>query len=339
MAPETTQLQTEPLPPGPGRYPGVLMAEYKTWPYMNASTLVEAFPEGDRQAMSMARLKAAIDGRLGGPTRAMRLGTANHMRLLEPANFSAHYKVAQPCAATIQSKQSKNYGKPCGNVGETMYVDEEGTWFCRIHPPPGASPAEDFLDPATAATIEEIVGDLQHRKVIQLLKAFGGTEVSYVWDQVVPYSINGQQHERTMRMKLRIDKDLTNLPQKHPKLHPLFVDLKKVRRDAWTNRATLRAIHQYCYDLKAALYLDGAKAVDGIEREWVWVFLEDAPPYHTNPVQASAEMIAVGRAWYKKVLSEYVRCLHLSEQDEAFVWPVAHEGIHYSRDPWWEAPQ
>lgn len=337
MAETTELLITDPLP-APGVYPGVPMREYMDWPCMNASTLVQAFPDGDREMMSMARLKAAIDGRLRDPTPAMQLGQALHMRLLEPDKFAETYSVAQPCVATIQSKQSKNYGKPCGRVGEIMYRDDEGSWFCHMHSPGGIEPAEDFLDPDTAAAIEEIVETIAHRKAVQLLKALGGCEVSYVWDQAVSYVVDGEDHQTVIRMKCRVDKDLTGLPQQHPKMRPLFVDLKKVSRDRWTDREVLRAIFKYCYDIKAALYLDGARAVDGVERQWIWLALEDTYPYHTNPLRASDEMLAVGRAWYNRVLSEYAKCRHLVELDESFRWPVACEDIHWCRDPWWSGP-
>jgi len=334
----TTELLTTDPPPGPGVYPGVPMREYMAWPYMNASTLVQAFPGGDREMMSMARLKAAIDGRLPGPSAAMLLGQAIHMRLLEPDKFAATYVVAQPCGATIQSKSSKNYGKLCGRIGDTMYRDGEGTWFCSMHNPGGLEPEEDFLDPDTAAAIEEIVAVIAKRKVVQLLKAFGGCEVSYVWDQAVEFAVGDERHETVVRIKCRVDKDLTDLPQQYPKLRPLFVDLKKVGRDRWTDRKVLTAVHDYCYDIKAALYLDGARAVDGIERQWIWLVLEDTYPYHTNAVEAPSGMIETGRAWYNKVLSEYARCVYLAEQDDSFQWPVACEKIHFSRDPWWEPP-
>jgi len=334
-----TELLTASLPPPPGVYPNVPMREYMAWPYTNASLLTEAFPDGRRDAMSMARLKAAIDGRLPDPTAAMVLGQAMHMRLLEPDKFAATYTVAQPCGATIQSKQSKNYGKTCGKTSDVMYQDDEGSWFCWQHSPGGIEAVEDLLDPDTAAAIEEMVAVLSKRKVIQLFKALGGCEVSYVWDRVVKFVIDGEEHETTLRMKCRVDKDLTDLPQQHPKMRPLFVDVKKVARDKWTDHEFHRAIHRYCYDIKAAVYIDGARAVDGIERQWIWLAIEDCYPFHTNPVRATDEMLAVGRAWYNRVLSEYARCLHLSEQDESFQWPVAYEDIHPCRGPWWEPPE
>ncbi|MFH1744390.1 MAG: hypothetical protein ABIH23_35755, partial [bacterium] len=117
--------------PEPGIYPSVSMDEYIAWPCMNTSTIVAAFVNGDRDAMSMRHLKAEIDGRGKGLSDAMRFGTAVHMRLLEPDEYTATYVVGQPCQGIIGSGKRK--GEMCGAIGNEMHTTPDGSWYCYQH--------------------------------------------------------------------------------------------------------------------------------------------------------------------------------------------------------------
>ena len=274
----------------------------------------------------MRHLKAAIE-RPRKPSGAMQLGTAIHVRLLEPDEYKKTYVISQPCCGIVKS--GKRSGEVCGRFGEEMSIGPDEKWYCYQHVPAGGTQPEHILKSSDAAAIEEMVECIQKRKVWKLLESFGGVEVSYVWDQVVEYEVDGKPHQTTMRMKMRVDKDLSGLGS------PMLVDIKKTRRGKHRNRAFQSAIYDYNYDTKAALYLDGAMAVDGIRREWIWLAIEDSYPFDTNPIRASDAMIATGRRCYKEVLSEYARCKHLERENPDFDWPGAYEDIHLSRDPWW----
>jgi len=219
----------------------------------------------------------------------------------------------------------------CGAIGNEMHTTPDGSWYCYQHVPPDGEWVDNLIAPEQADAIEEMVECLSKRKVVKLFKALGGCEVSYVWDQPVEYEVDGEVHEMTIRMKCRVDKDLSNIQN----ARPLFVDIKKTRKGGQTDHKFHRAIHEYCYDVKAAVYVDGAKLVDGVSRRWVWLAIEDAYPFDTNPIHATDKMIATGRKAYKEVLRRYAECLHRQASDPEFDWPGMHEDIHDSIEPWW----
>ena len=75
----------------PGIYPGTPYDQYAKWNALRVSTLRFA-------AYSSKHLKWAMDGRLEREeTDALRLGTAIHMRLLEPDRYEIFMPIAKPC--------------------------------------------------------------------------------------------------------------------------------------------------------------------------------------------------------------------------------------------------
>jgi len=315
----TTQLLTESPPPGPGVYPGVPMREYAKWPYLNGSLLACAYlPDG---TVSMKHLRAYEQGRLVKESADLLLGRAIHTRLLEPHLFATQFAVAGPCNGILKSGPSK--GQTCGKPGAASL---EGCWFCWQHAPAGAESPDNLLSEAEAAACEELAANIGKHKVVKLFKAHGGVEVSFVWDQPVAYTVGGAEKETTIRMKGRVDKDL---PEPHG-IPPTVVDLKTTHLGHHTPFWFARQLYEYCYDLKAAIYVDGLERLTGVRREFFWIVVEKTCPYDVNAVRADEETLEVGRARYNDILSRYAACQETGE------WPGVNENWEWGGLPAWK---
>jgi len=63
-----------------------------------------------------------------------------------------------------------------------------------------------------------------------------------------------------------------------------------------------RAVANFGYDVQAAFYQDGVKALTGKELPFYFIAVEKDPPYAVAAYKASDEMIEVGRAKYRAAL-------------------------------------
>lgn len=152
----------------PGVHHGVSMAEYLALPYLSASALEEF-----RRSPAHFRAMKPKD-----PTDAMKLGTAVHMALLEPALFAETYVVATPCAAELASGKRK--GEACGSPGKYR---RNGAWFCGTHAPDEHDTPADVV---TAEHLQDITGmrdaTMAHPDAAKAYTGQGGEEVTIVWD-------------------------------------------------------------------------------------------------------------------------------------------------------------
>ena len=295
------------------------MHEYQKWPYMNGSLLSCAYlPDG---TVSMKHLRAYEEGRLVKESKDLLLGKAIHTRLLEPHLFAERFAVAGPCAGILKSGPRK--GETCGLSGGSTYDD---CWFCAKHAPTGAETPEEVLSEVEAAACEELAATIGAHKIVKLFKAHGGVEVSFIWDQLVQYEVGGEERETTIRMKGRVDKDL---PEPHG-IPPTIVDLKTTQVGKHTLFWFSLAVHEYCYDLKAALYVDGLLRLSGVRREFFWVAVEKAYPFDVNPVRADEETLDVGRDRYNDILRRYAACR------DTGVWPGVNENWEWGGLPGWK---
>ena len=83
----------------------------------------------------------------------------------------------------------------------------------------------------------------------------------------------------------------------------LIVDLKSCQ-DASTD-AFMRDALNYGYDVQAAMYTDGYKAVTGQEASFVFIAVEKNPPYAVNILQADTLFMQHGQDRYRHLLGLY----------------------------------
>lgn len=118
----------------------------------------------------------------------------------------------------------------------------------------------------------------------------GPHETSYFWAD----TLTGED------CKCRTDAE-TDVGDMH-----LIVDLKSCQ-DASTDAFMRDALH-YGYDVQAAMYTDGYKAVTGREATFVFIAVEKNPPYAVNILQADTLFMQHGQDRYRHLLGLYHEC-------------------------------
>jgi hypothetical protein len=129
--------------------------------------------------------------------------------------------------------------------------------------------------------IEAMVGSiLKHPLASDLLKE-GSPEISTIWE------------DEGMLCKCRADY-----------LKPLVISDIKTCQDA-SYEAFQRAIIDHRYHVQGAYFLDGTKAVDGVEKDFILIAVEKEPPFAVAVYKLSSDYIELGREEYKKDLARY----------------------------------
>ena len=256
-----------------GIYHDVSWNDYVRLPYMNASTLCDAF-------LSAQHLRSGIEGKKKSADSPDRLfGRALHARLLEPKTYEERYVVAGGCCAELQTGANK--GKPCGLGGSAIVGNE---WRCGKHIPKGVAlprtgslvsidedgrvtiHPREVVPREMKVRVDEAARAVERDKAVRLLKIAGGFEVTVVWDY------------EGVRCKSRLDKfclETEDTPL-------LIIDLKKVQRGKGSDRHCRKAAAEYLYDVKAQFYRHAIHHATGLWSEFAWVFVEDTDPYGVN---------------------------------------------------------
>lgn len=264
---------------------------------------------------SMRHLKAAMGRQIDTDSEDKKFGRDFHCRLLTPDLFKNEYKVMPDYVAelfdvqedgTYKSKSDgKSYSKPKAG---TEYKQAVAAWEAENANSPQL-PIE-HLD-----RIEAMADAVYEHDAVGLLRAKGGHEVS------IATTIEG------LPAKCRTDK-LTDGKFKGKRV---IIDLKKCQcADEYDCR---RAIRDYGYYFRAAFYIDIVRAATGDDAHFIWVFIEDKPPYDVNVIAASDEDYTIGRFEYRNVIERYKQCL------ESGRWPGRSNQINWGGLPDWYVKQ
>lgn len=285
----------------------VPMEKYQSWKAINAGTLKWA----DK---SMEHVKACLDGELDrDPTAALRFGRAIHAALLEPSVFRSQFVVASSCNATLKSGARK--GSRCGKVSK-FRSPSTNQWFCGTHVDSGPTDCiepDDFVSESDQEHIRAIRDKVMTHNVVKLLRQHGGFETSILWEY------NG------VPCKSRLDKFISGESM------PLsIVDLKKVQLGGGDDESFSRSVSTYGYDIAAAYYCDAVEFVLGKKPAFIWVVIEDKPPYAVNVIQADRETLDIGRYRYQSYFAELIR------SRESGVWAGYTRDIHTGGLPTWD---
>lgn len=258
----------------PGIHYDLSFADYAKIPAFNSSVLKWGHPPSG----SMLHLKAAMDGEIESEdSRDRKFGRALHVRLLEPDRYKSEVLIADKCMAV------KKDGKRCTSNGR-FYLD--GTWACGTHASHLATEPEDYIDEDEAARIERMAETLKNHDCQRLFRAKGWSEVSVLWDY------------RGLLMKARLDRMSEEAET--------IIDLKKSQVGAVHKQAMEKSILQYGWHRQAALYVDGLGFETGKEFAFVWVFIEDKPPFDVGVLRASPEVLDAGRFEYRQIIDNWL---------------------------------
>jgi hypothetical protein len=108
---------------------------------------------------------------------------------------------------------------------------------------------------------------------------------------------------------------------------PQILDVKKIR-SAHPDTIS-RHIYEYGYDIQdtayrralAAYLREHGQAVDPIDVDMVFLFMEEKPPYAITPVRLSPAFLEIGRQRWERAIFAWERCLATNR------WPDYADGI------------
>ncbi len=238
--------------------------------------------------VSMKHMKACVDGTLeDNDTKDRKFGRAVHCILLEPDRLEERFVVSLPCQAKLQSGNRK--GERCGGSSKMQAVD--GGWYCGVHNK-GMEEAP-LPDGTEIVTVEEDLrlhqmrDALRSHLVMKVLTRPGWSELSVVWDRL------------GVRLKGRIDR-FADGPV------PLIIDVKKTRVGYCGMKEVEQSISGFEWHRQAALYHSAIDSLVGVKPEFLWLFVEDGPPFDLNVVPIDDESLAIGLTEADEVLRRWV---------------------------------
>lgn len=269
-----------PIPTEPGVYPGLTMDDYLGIQAVNSSTL---------KHLLTCPLHAAHPPKVD--SASMRVGSAVHAALLEPADFDRRYVITPELVLTKNADKEKLAAIQADNPGKELLrpVDLRDA---RVIGPKGDG--ADFW-----AMIETVRG----RNPLRALLADGGlttTELTLLW----------RDPDTGLLCKARVDGTRGNL----------LVDVKTAadaspegfERDAW----------KLGYYIQASWYLWGWRTAHvqadlpvPVQAEWIWVVLEKAYPWATAVYFPGQSYITHGSRTWRRLLNEYAECVNTG------IWP------------------
>ncbi|MEO1767967.1 PD-(D/E)XK nuclease-like domain-containing protein [Thiobacter aerophilum] len=198
------------------------------------------------------------------PTPAMQLGTAFHTAILEPNRFGETFVVAPKFDRRTKEGKAAAEEWEASNSGKTPL------------------PADQM------AAIEQMVASVRSHQGAANLLASGMAEMSGFW-------VN---QETGIECKCRPDWVVTL--EGRPNWVTAIVDVKTCRDASADGFA--RSVAALGYDVQAAFYQDGIKALTGKTVPFYFVAVETEPPFAVAAYKASDDLIEVGRAKYRGAL-------------------------------------
>jgi hypothetical protein len=144
------------------------------------------------------------------------------------------------------------------------------------------------------------------------LRAQGDSELSYIWK------------EGETVMKVRPDWISTD--------RKLIVDYKTTSASANPSEFA-RTIVSCGYDIQAALYTRGVKAIEGVEPKWVFIVQEVEPPYLCSFIGLPPQFMELGKSKVDYGIFLWNQCM------ESGIWPAYPNRIAYVEPPAWALTQ
>lgn len=241
------------------------------------------------------------------PTDALAFGQAFHSLLLEPEKFDAEYAVIEEAVLEGSLQSADDYKKAAEELGikvGKMKKDEikdaitatdiERRFKFREDVIAEVYGGKQILNDETMSRLHAIRKNVMaHKTAARRLSCGGAVELSGFWI------------DQETGVECRIRPDLLAMGAIH--------DLKSCR-DAGID-GFAKAIAQYGYDIQAAYYTDGYKALTGETLPFIFIAAETDAPYAVAVYQADRQMIEVGRKKYRAALQLYKWC---KERD---YWP------------------
>lgn len=277
-----------------GAYPNLTNDEYHSGPGVS-STMLKVLAQSP---LHFEAAYVAKNRRMRREKGVFSLGSAIHAAILEPERFAAEY-VREPSADDLRGAllsaddykaAAKAHGlKVSGTKAELRAALITAGADVVFHDDAYAAlvNGRNALSAGDMETCVAIAASLRSHPSAKTLFSKGLAEQSFYWEDP----------ETGILCRCRTDW-----------LTPgAIVDVKSTI-DA-SPAGFGRSVWNYRYWVSAAFYVDGVKAVTGLELPFIFAAWEKTPPYASGFYFAAEDMIAAGRAEYKRLLRVLRDCV------------------------------
>jgi len=215
------------------------------------------------------------------PSSAMLLGTAVHTAVLEPEKFADEYAISEKF--DMRTKAGKL-------AAELFAVEAAG---------------KTVISAETAEVAQKMAESVRNHPIAGLLVSDIICESSVYWFY---RSMDADDTDRYQIMaKVR--------PDALCRAYPVIVDLKTTNDGSYSG--FIKSIQNYAYHVSAAMYLEGVNQcsplLDHFGRmafnKFVFVCVENYPPYLTSVYELSPEYLDLGKAIYRRAMRTLQRAL------------------------------
>lgn len=273
----------------PGRYTNLSNSEYHSGPGISKSGL-------DRLAVTPEHYKAWLEDERETDSKALRIGTATHMAVLEPELFAERYARFDDTEICFKIGGAKPRATKEYKEWKAAYDAEHGGQI--------VLPGDEYGEVVKVA--DSVRSRVTPKK---LLSVPGAAEHSFYWNDA----------ETGVLCRCRPD---------FLREDGYLIDLKTTE-DA-SPRAFERSAENFRYHVQAAFYMRGLEAIFGEPvKGFIFIVVEKTPPYAVACYSADVEMIEAGNAEVDRCLRLYKTCL---ETDE---WPGYPDEILPLTRPSW----
>ena len=239
------------------------------------------------------------------PTSAMKKGAATHALILEPDIYKEKYVTADQCEAET------NAGNRCSRGGKYL---QDGKWKCTTHADKDADNDEGRM--ILSAKEHEECGYMrksiwEHPAASKLLSMEAYTELTCLWID----------EDTGLLCKSRIDRYIPSMR--------LAIDVKTTRDASPDERGFAREIANRKMYWQAAFYPAGLHENGVATDRWIWIAVENSPPYVAATYEADPVDIDAGWTELRPVMEKF------AEAKESGVYPGYSERVEKISMPYW----
>jgi hypothetical protein len=291
---------------------GPVPEEMKHHPKISVSGLVEI-------CKSPAHYESRYILKEGEETKAMKLGTAVHMALLEPERFAQTYAVhpGDPPEGVLSTvDQMKDFLrkaelKTTGNKPEIMgrirdcgiEAELEDDWFKRV------TEGREVIKPIEMLACKRLVERVESRPTLKFMISGGEPEklgwVLHRRSQVV-ISFKAD-YVKMFRSPVDIGGIMTD---------GVVTDVKKVQAAKANAKRFGFIVDDMNLHVQAAVYVDVMSALYNKRVAFMWMPAEEKPPFVITGLTAPEALIEAGRIKYENAINTFLKCRKTNQ------WPL-----------------
>ena len=202
--------------------------------------------------------------------------------LLTPEQFKTRYAVKPETYKDAKTGELKPWN---GNSGVCKAWMEEHADFCKVS-------SYEVLEAQTAT--KRLMAD--------------ETIAEYVNNSDKQVQLSGEWHDPATKLVIPVQCLIDLVPKEDSAFRKSLGDLKTTRNGAQSPFS--RQVFTFGWHIQAAMDLDLFYEANHQDRsDWIFIGIENYPPFQTARRLLSLDFVEIGRATYKDALKRYAKCL------------------------------